>query len=236
MESVAPVNLTVLPPGAAWCRLRDCPFRGPVGNVVFVSTPSPLWDQRYAEDGFAYGTEPNDFLREHAGLLSGPVLSLAEGQGRNAVFLAGLGLPVVGVDSSSVGLLKAQELARSKGVQIEAVVADLATFDPGVDRYGSVIAIFAHLPGELQRRVNRRVWQSLRVGGVFLLEAYTPAQVLRNTGGPRDPNLCVTLAALQSDFAEGEHVVARECVRPVVEGRFHTGLAEVVQFIARKRG
>ena len=87
-----------------------------------------MWNQRYASEDFAYGTEPNSFLVERADMLVGPVLSLAEGEGRNAVFLASLGLRVHGVDGSEVGLAKAQALARSRGVEIQTEVADLGRF------------------------------------------------------------------------------------------------------------
>ena len=89
-----------------------------------------MWNERYRGETFAYGTEPNSFLVEHAGLLTGPVLSLAEGEGRNAVYLASLGLDVLGVDASAVGLAKAHKLAEAKGVVIRTEVVDLATYVP----------------------------------------------------------------------------------------------------------
>ena len=88
------------------------------------------WDERYSTAEYVYGTEPNGFLVEHAGLLRGPVLSLAEGEGRNGVFLAGQGLTVHGVDSSAVGLAKAQALAAARGVSLHVEQADLAEFVP----------------------------------------------------------------------------------------------------------
>jgi hypothetical protein len=89
-----------------------------------------MWNQRYDRDEFAYGTEPNSFLAQNAKILIGPVLCLAEGEGRNAVFLASLGLEVLGVDGSEVGLAKAQKLAASRGLAIRTEVADLATYEP----------------------------------------------------------------------------------------------------------
>ena len=193
-----------------------------------------MWNQRYSEDGFAYGTEPNEFLREHAGLLGGPVLSLCEGEGRNGVFLAGLGLEVTGVDGSEVGLAKARTLAASRGVTLTTVVADLAEFEAAPESFGAVVSIFAHLPPELRRIVHRRVVGWLKPGGIVLLEAYRPAQVGRGTGGPPDPTMCMTAAGLGEEFGGLEVVLARETVRTVVEGRCHTGEAAVVQFVARK--
>ncbi|MFO1449735.1 MAG: class I SAM-dependent methyltransferase [Opitutaceae bacterium] len=194
----------------------------------------PSWNKRYEEAGFAYGTEPNDFLREHAHLLEGPVLSLAEGEGRNGVYLAGLGLDVTGVDSSDVGLNKARTLAQARGVSLRTVVADLATHELGHAGYGSVVAIYAHFPRAIRQAVHQRVREALRPGGMHLVEAYTPAQTTRPTGGPRDPELCYTLASLQEDFRGFEILIGREVERSVVEGRYHTGPASVVQWIARK--
>lgn len=195
-----------------------------------------MWDERYSGPGFAYGTEPNAFLREHASRLTGPVLSLAEGEGRNAVFLAGFGFDVTGVDQSEVGLRKAQSLAATRDVSIRTVTADLTAYDPGEATFGSAISIFAHMPSRPRRALHERVLRCLRPNGVFLLEAYSPAQVARDTGGPPDADYCVTLASLQEQFSTCNIEHARELDRDVVEGRYHTGLASVVQFIARKPG
>jgi SAM-dependent methyltransferase len=194
-----------------------------------------MWNQRYASDEFVYGTEPNAFLVEHAKLLVGPVLSLAEGEGRNAVFLASRGLDVLGVDGSDVGLAKAHKLAASKGVVIRTEVADLATYEPRENFYGSVISISAHLPGDLRRRLYPLVERSLKPGGVLLLEAYSKAQISRDTGGPKDLDMLMSRGDLEKEFPNCEPILAREIEREVSEGRFHTGLASVVQFIARKK-
>ena len=195
-----------------------------------------MWDQRYAGDEFVYGTEPNTFLAQHARLLSGPVLSLAEGEGRNGVFLASLGLDVLGVDSSEVGLAKAHKLAAVRGVTIRTLVTDLAVYEPPPSTFGAVISIFAHLPSALRRRLYPLVERSLKPGGVILLEAYTKAQLKRDTGGPKDPDLLMASADLERSFPGCEVILSREIERDVVEGKFHSGLASVVQFIARKKG
>jgi cyclopropane fatty-acyl-phospholipid synthase-like methyltransferase len=194
-----------------------------------------MWNERYASNEFAYGTEPNSFLVENASLLTSPVLSLAEGEGRNAVFLASLGLDVLGVDASDVGLAKAQKLAASRGLAIRTEVADLASYEPAANHYGSVISISAHLPSRLRSTFYPLVERSLKPGGVILLEAYTKAQLARTTGGPKDPDLLVDLAELKQQFPNCEPIIAQEIEREVIEGTFHTGLAHVVQFIARKK-
>jgi cyclopropane fatty-acyl-phospholipid synthase-like methyltransferase len=194
-----------------------------------------MWNERYASDEFAYGTEPNAFLVEHAKLLAGPVLSLAEGEGRNAVYLASLGLDVLGVDGSSVGLAKAHKLAASRGVTIRTEVVDLFTYEPPANYFGSVVSISAHLPRERRRELHRRVERALKPGGMMLLEAYTKAQLNRNTGGPKDPDMLMSSAELEMEFPNCDVILSRELDREVVEGAFHTGLASVVQFIAKKR-
>lgn len=193
-----------------------------------------MWNERYASSEFAYGTEPNSFLVQNAKLLTSPVLSLAEGEGRNAVFLASLGLDVLGVDASDVGLAKAQKLAASRGLAIRTEVADLASYEPPENHYGSVISIWAHLPSHVRSRLYPLLERSLRPGGIILFESYTPAQLSRNTGGPKDPDLLMDLTELVKHFPNCEPVIAQETEREIIEGKFHTGLAHVVQFIARK--
>ncbi len=193
-----------------------------------------MWNERYAGDEFVYGTEPNSFLAEHARMLTGPVLSLAEGEGRNAVFLASLGLEVLGVDGSSVGLAKAEALARSRGVAIQTQVTDLGGFEPAEGCYGSVVSISAHLPSVVRGKLYPLVERCLKPGGILILEAYTLDQLTRDTGGPKDPDLLMTRAKLEHEFPNLEPILLRELDREVCEGRYHTGLASVVQFIARK--
>jgi cyclopropane fatty-acyl-phospholipid synthase-like methyltransferase len=151
-----------------------------------------MWNQRYSSDEFVYGTEPNSFLAANTEVLTGPVLSLAEGEGRNAVFLASLGLEVRGVDGSVQGLAKAQKLAESRGVRISTEVADLATYNPPANYFGSVVSISAHLSSDLRRRLYPLVEQSLKPGGIILLEAYSKSQLSRDTGGPKDPDMLMS--------------------------------------------
>ena len=193
------------------------------------------WDARYSEPGWAFGTEPNDFLREQAHTLPpGRVLCLAEGQGRNAVWLAGLGYDVTAVDVSSVGLEKAQGLARERGVRIETVCADLATFVIEPDAWSGVVSIFAHVESAVRRRIHAAVVAGLAPGGVLLLEAYRPQQLGRGTGGPPEDERMLDLTRLRDELGSLEWVLARELERDIVEGRRHTGIGCVVQLVARR--
>lgn len=193
-----------------------------------------MWDERYAADEYIYGTEPNEFLAEHARELSGPVLCIAEGEGRNGVFLASLGLEVLAVDSSAVGLEKARALAESRGVSIATEVADLADYIPSPDSYGAVVSIFAHLPSKIRQRLYPLLEQCLTPGGLLILEAYNEAQMNRDTGGPKDPDMLMSEAKIEAGFANLDTLFLQETRRQVIEGLYHTGLADVVQFIGRK--
>jgi cyclopropane fatty-acyl-phospholipid synthase-like methyltransferase len=160
---------------------------------------------------------------------------LAEGEGRNAVFLASLGLKVHGVDGSDVGLAKAQALARSKGVEIQTEVADLELFEPEANHYGSVVSISAHLPSAVREKLYPLVERCLRPGGLIFLEAYSENQLARDTGGPKDSDMLMTRAKIEREFPNCEPILLRELEREVCEGTYHTGVASVVQFIGRKK-
>ncbi len=194
-----------------------------------------FWNDRYAVAGHFYGEAPNTFVAEVASQIpAGPVLCLAEGEGRNAVYLATLGHRVTAVDQSEVGLAKARRLAGARGVEIETVVADLADYSIATGVWVGIIATFAHLPPALRRRVHRDVVAGLQPGSVFVLEAYTPAQLAFGTGGPKSPELLMTLAALREELSGLEFLIARERERDVIEGDGHTGRGAVVQILARR--
>lgn len=191
-----------------------------------------MWDDRYSEDGYAYGTEPNDFVREQAHRIpEGPVLCVAEGEGRNAVHLAELGHAVTAVDASSVGMQKAGALAEERGVTISTVVADLSTYAVEAGAWAGVVSVFAHVPPQVRVELHRKLVAGLRPGGVLILEAYTPDQIGRGTGGPPVPGPMMTLEGLRTELAGLDLVIGRELVREVHEGRYHTGEAAVVQIV-----
>lgn len=194
-----------------------------------------MWDTRYSQPGYVYGTEPNEFLAAEARQIpAGPVLSLGEGEGRNAVFVASLGHRVVAVDQSEVGLAKARQLATDRGQIIETACADLSRYpiDPAV--WSGIVSIFCHLPRAIRIPLSASVVRGLQPGGVVILEAYTPDQIGRGTGGPQDPDMLVTLADLTRELDGLEFLIGRELERDVREGAFHTGRASVVQVVARK--
>jgi SAM-dependent methyltransferase len=160
------------------------------------------WDERYSASEYVYGTEPNDFLREeyHRIRPGGKVLCLADGEGRNGVFLAQQGFDVTSVDASQVGLEKALALAKANDVMITTVHADLADYDLGVDQWDAVVSIFCHLPPDLRSHVHNAVTSSLRTDGVVILEAYTADQLSFKTGGPPVAALMMSAQQLRHDF------------------------------------
>jgi SAM-dependent methyltransferase len=194
-----------------------------------------MWDERYSAAEFVYGKQPNTFLAANAHYLrQGKVLCLAEGEGRNAVFLAKQGHQVVAVDGSKVGMQKAEKFAAMENVAIETIVADLADFIIQPESYDSIVSISCHLPKKLRVAVHQQVVKGLKQGGTFILEAYTPAQLNYATGGPKDIDMLMTLADLKTELQGLHFIVAQEIEREVNEGQFHTGMAAVVQIVATK--
>ena len=194
-----------------------------------------MWDQKYAIDDYVYGTEPNDFLRQQAQVIpNGKVLCLADGEGRNSVYLAGLGYDVTAVDSSAVGLEKAHKLAAAKGVTITTQVVDLADYDLGEDKWQGIVSIFCHLPPPLRKQVHANIGQALAADGVLLLEAYTPAQLQHGTGGPPVAAMMMQADELQQELTGMQVQTCEELEREIVEGIGHKGTGAVVQYIGNK--
>jgi SAM-dependent methyltransferase len=199
--------------------------------------PTPnFWDDRYKAAEYLYGTEPSDFLAERFLALpaGGEILCLADGEGRNGVFLAKQGMRVTGVDSSAVGLEKAQRLATERGVSLVTLVADLGDWDLGEARWDGVVSIWAHLPGALRATLHPRIVRALRPGGVLLLEHYHPRQIGYGTGGPSDPTMMLTLEELRAAFPDWISLHTFEGERVVIEGSGHGGKSYVTQAILQK--
>lgn len=198
-----------------------------------------MWDERYAGKDYFYGKEPNDFLKENIGHISPSehVLCLAEGEGRNAVYIAKSSTTalVTAVDASQVGLEKTKQLAREKGVRVQTLLADLNEFDMGSEQWDVIVSIWCHLPSELRRKVHANIVRALKPGGRLILEAYTPGQLKHGTGGPKAPDMLMQLVELQTEFAGLEFIVGREIERDIHEGQGHRGLSAVVQVLAVKK-
>ena len=194
-----------------------------------------MWDERYSAEEYAYGTKPNEFLAEHINHIpTGKVLSLAEGEGRNAIFLAKQGYSVTAVDASLVGLNKARKLAEENGVVVEFIHADLADYDPGENKWDGIISIFCPLPSSLRKQLHKKVVAGLKINGVFLLEAYTPDQLKHGTGGGSSADVMQSKESVGHELAglTFRHLIELE--RDVMEGVYHTGIGAVVQAIASR--
>ena len=193
------------------------------------------WDSRYSGNEFFFGTEPNGFLASVVDRLpKGRALCIADGEGRNSVFLAAKGWECVSMDASREGNAKAARLAARQGVELTTVQADLRDYDMGHERWDLIVSVFCHLPPSLREDVHARAVAALKPNGAFVLEAYTPEQLEYGTGGPPNAELMMTRSMLERDLQGLEFAYMDETVRDVVEGRGHNGRASVVQVLALK--
>ncbi|NDF14348.1 class I SAM-dependent methyltransferase [bacterium] len=195
-----------------------------------------FWDERYSGKDFVYGKEPNDFLVAREPLIprGGKVLCLAEGEGRNSVFLAGKGHSVFAVDQSSVGLEKLQGLARERGVHVQTRCEDLAEFSIPRGEYDAIVSIWCHVPPALRVRLHSDCVRGLKSGGMLILEAYHPKQLDYKTGGPPTAELMMTVVDLNRELSGLIPLLAREVDREVHEGAHHFGMSAVTQWVGRK--
>lgn len=194
-----------------------------------------MWNERYSTEEYVYGTTPNEFLSDVSQRIKGDqVLCLAEGEGRNAVYLAREGYDVLAVDASAVGLEKAEILADESYVNINTQVADLADYEIQPESWDGIVSIFCHLPSAIRQTLHQKVVAGLRPGGVLILEAYRPEQLSFKTGGPPVADLMMSLDGLTDELAGLEFVHAKEIERDINEGSLHTGMGAVVQVVAIK--
>lgn len=197
-----------------------------------------FWDQRYSVAEYVYGTAPNRWLEAEAHRIrrGGRVLSLGEGEGRNAVWLAEQGWQVVAVDASAVGLEKARRLAEARGVELTTVVADVATWRPDPASFDGLVLVYLHLSPSARPAVHAAAAAALRPGGVVILEAFTPRQLAFSSGGPRQPEMLYEPEAIRTELPGIEWEVLEEVEVELVEGTFHAGRAAVVRGVGRARG
>ena len=195
-----------------------------------------FWDSRYAEDEYAYGTHPNEFLvAQRARLEAGQTaLSIGDGEGRNGVWLAAQGLDVTTVDYSQEGINKARRLAAERGVRLTTLCADLTEWDWPTNAFDVAVAIFVHFSPEHRTAMHHALLRALKPGGLLILEAYHKDQLDYGTGGPPSLEMLYTREDLEGDFAEAEILGLEHRVREVHEGRHHQGTSSVLQLLARK--
>jgi SAM-dependent methyltransferase len=195
-----------------------------------------FWNARYSAEGYAYGTEPNDFLVSVADRFpaGAKLLCLGDGEGRNGVWLARQGLSVTSVDIAGQGMEKAAQLARQYGVALETRIADLAVHELGTSVWDAIVSIFVHLPPRIRRDLHGRCVSALRPGGYMVFEAYGPGQLGRGTGGPPEAALLPALEDVEAELADCSILHRFSGLREVHEGCHHNGPGEVVQVLAQK--
>ncbi len=197
-----------------------------------------MWNERYAEPGFLFGTEPAQFLLEQEKWLrSGQkALAVADGEGRNSVHLAKLGLSVTATDFSEVALKKARGLAKTNNVEVNYLLADLENWTWEAEAYDLVAAIFIQFAGpDFRKRIFAGLQKTLKPGGVLLLHGYTPKQLEYGTGGPPFVENMYTKEMLQSDFSDLEILRLQDYERNVDEGRGHSGMSALIDLVGRKK-
>lgn len=200
-------------------------------------TDASFWDQRYAGNDYLFGTEPNRFLlSQRARLRPGMrALALADGEGRNGVWLAEQGLEVLAVDSSSVALAKARALAQARGAKLAFEHADLRTWHWPENAFDVVVAIFIQFADSTERaQLHARIVRALAPGGVLILQGYTPRQLEYRTGGPADPDRLYTAETLHREFAALNVLHTCEHDAEICEGNAHCGMSALVEFVATK--
>ena len=195
------------------------------------------WDARYAGTDYVFGREPNDYLRKQAHWLpaGGSVLCVADGEGRNSVWLAGQGFQVQAFDPSSAGVAKARQLATAKGVSVDFHIVDGDQWPWAEQSHDAVVAIFIQFADPaLRQRLFLRMAQALKPGGILILQGYTPKQLDYRTGGPSELSHLYTAPMIRDAFAGLEILELVEYEADLNEGARHAGRSALLGMVARR--
>lgn len=195
------------------------------------------WQQRFAAPGYLFGTAPNAFLKAHAHLLQKGqrALSIADGEGRNGVFLAEQGLDVLSLDFSPAAQEKARKLAAERGVTLRVEQADLTTWAWPAAQFDVVVGIFFQFATPAERvHIFAGIKQALKPGGLLLLEGYRPKQLEYKTGGPSKIENLYTRELLEAAFADFASIDIREYDAEIQEGAGHGGMSALIDLVGRK--
>ncbi|KOR88885.1 class I SAM-dependent methyltransferase [Paenibacillus solani] len=194
------------------------------------------WNERFRREDYVYGTNPNVFIADmHKKLkLTGEALAIAEGEGRNAVFLAREGMNVTVWDYAESGLEKANRLARTNDVQLKTELVDLEEAGWAENQWDEIVCVFGHFPKELRMKTLKGVKAAVKPGGYFLSEVYSPYQIPYRSGGPQDQQFLYTPEEFLELFTDWRivHFFMGEVFRQ--EGEGHQGLSHVIQFAGQK--
>jgi len=196
-----------------------------------------MWNERYSKAGYLFGTEPAQFLRAHQAYLTAgtKALAVADGEGRNSVFMAQQGLDVTAMDGSYIAVEKARALAMARNVTVGFNEADITHWDWTEANYDLVVAVFIQFVGPQQRdAIFTGMKRTLKPGGVIMLHGYTPAQIGLGTGGPGAVENLYTTDLLAQRFADFEILELNSYQREVDEGDGHSGHSALIDLVARK--
>jgi 2-polyprenyl-3-methyl-5-hydroxy-6-metoxy-1,4-benzoquinol methylase len=195
-----------------------------------------FWQERYSEPGLAYGPEANEFLQQQAQRLTPgmKVLVVGDGEGRNGVWLAQQGMQVTSVDYAQAGVDKARALAAERGVEINAVCADLNHWSWPTDEYDVIISIYLHFPSSIRPWMHQQMLAALKPGGRLILEAFNKRQLAYPSGGPPEEDALFSAELLAQDFAGADIELCQECVIALNEGKYHIGPGAVVRLLASR--
>lgn len=195
------------------------------------------WNDRFKNENYVYGTNPNVFLADiHKKLnLSGEALAIAEGEGRNAVYLAQQGMNVTAWDYAQSGLAKTEKLAKDRNVTVQTKLVDLNEANWDKDYWDELICIFGHFPEALRTKTLEGVKEAVKPGGYFISEVYSVYQLPYKSGGPQNVELLYKPEEFLNVFSDWRivHFFMGEVVRN--EGELHNGLSHVIQFVGKKK-
>ncbi len=195
------------------------------------------WEQRFSVPDYVFGTEPNAFLKSQAAILpkSGTALAVADGEGRNGVWLAERGLDVLSIDWSPTGQAKTQALAKRRGVSLRTERVDVVQWQWPLAAFDVVAAIFIQfLTPQERTAVFASMCKALKPGGLLLLEGYRPEQLNYKTGGPSQVENLYTRALLEAEFGGLSEVAITEHDSLTSEGSGHVGMAALIDLVGRK--
>lgn len=198
------------------------------------------WDDRYSKDEFAYGEEPNNYLKEQLTKLAiGKILFPAEGEGRNAVYAAKIGWTVSAFDISNEGKSKALKLAKKNNVAIDYKVGELEGLDFKAEEFDAIALIYAHFPAAIKSLYHNTLDKYLRKDGVVIFEAFSKNHINYVTanekvGGPKHVDSLFSIDEIKADFPNYEIIELQEKEVELNEGVFHNGIGSVIRFVGRK--
>lgn len=206
-----------------------------------TDTWTERWNDRYSREEFAYGEQPNNYLKEQLEKLKpGSILFAAEGEGRNAVFAAKLGWAVSAFDISSEGKNKALKLAAANNVAIDYQLGELQNLNFAPGQFDAVALIYAHFPAAIKSAYHQALSKLLRAGGVVIFEAFSKTHLdylakNEKVGGPKELDMLFSTDEIKADFANYEILELEEKVIELNEGVFHNGQGSVIRFTGRKK-